>query len=415
MEQISGLVVGTDVTDDISSRVLSMDVSLTTDMASQFTITVADPGLRMLRANYFQIRQVVTYLGTKWEMASVEVRPGRAGEEVVLECRLQAVQKLKRDKGARTFKEGNPTAFAAARAREVGLAFFGEQTPAKNTISRIRNDNTDESTWDVLQRLANDVQFWCFESDGRLFFCSQQFLLGKFAVVRENTNPGFLSTRIDWASNGQVVQDEVTQPTVTQRYPAIPGPAGRPVLRLGSRGDHVRYLQNVLKQRAGQAVTVDGVFGPQTLSAVRSVQAFFSVGESGTVGTQTWAVVDFLASGIEVTGGASRNDYGVLPLGVPNVRRSDDAPEEMSASFRLERDIGKKMRPGMTVYVDGIPGFATNCLVTEVSWPEGTTDPVSVNARSVQIPTSQTARAAAQKRIDLTGGGYGNTGGVGVL
>ena len=212
MRGLSGVVVGTKVTDDISERILSMDVSLTTDMASQITFTVADPGLLMTRANYFQVRQVVTYLGYKWEMAAVEVQQGQAGEEVVLECRPQAIQKLKRDKGMRIFDEGTPTAFAAARAKDVGLGFFGELSPARGIISRIRNANTDESTWDVLQRLAGDVQFWCFESDGRLFFTSQYFLLGKFALVTANTKPGFLSTRIDWTTNGKVVQQPTPPP-----------------------------------------------------------------------------------------------------------------------------------------------------------------------------------------------------------
>ena len=190
-------------------------------------------------------------------MAAVEVQQGQAGEEVVLECRPQAIQKLKRDKGMRIFDEGTPTAFAAARAKDVGLGFFGELSPARGIISRIRNANTDESTWDVLQRLAGDVQFWCFESDGRLFFTSQYFLLGKFALVTANTKPGFLSTRIDWTTNGRVVQ-QPTQPTTVQVNPVIPGPTGRPTLNLGATGAHITYLQTVLKQRAGQNIVVDG-------------------------------------------------------------------------------------------------------------------------------------------------------------
>lgn len=417
MRGLSGVVVGTTVRDDISTRILSMEVSLTTDMASQVTITVADPGLRMMRANYFQVRQLLTYLGQKWEMTAVEVRQGQAGEQVVLECRLQAVQRLKRDKGARTFSEGNPTAFAAARAAEVGLGFFGETTPSKGTISRIRNDRTDESTWDVLVRLAGENQFWVFESDGRLFFTSQQFLLGKFALADTGTNPGFLSTRVNWATNGRVVQQSTTptQPTLVQVQPAIPGPAGRPTLAVGATGEHVRYFQNVARQRAGQNIVVDGIFGPQTLGAVRNIQTFFKVDVTGVVGTQTWAVVDFLASGLQLVGGSSALPFSVIPVDCPNVRKSDDAPEEMSASFRLERPVGRRMRPGMTVFVDGIPGFAANCLVTEVSWSEGGIDPVSVSARTTEIPTLGPERDKLLQKIDLTGGGYPTEAAGGVL
>lgn len=411
MEHISGVVVGTDVTDDISTRILSMDVSLTTDMASQITMTVSDPGLGMLRGNYFQIRQEIDYLGQKWEIASIEVRQGRAGEEVVLECRLRAVQKLKRDKGSKTFSEGSATAFASARAREMGLSFFGEKSASKGRIARVRNDSTDESTWDVLVRLAGDNQYWCFESDGRLFFCSQQFLLGKFAITRTGTNPGFLTTRIDWTTNGKVLQED-SQPTTVQTLPAISGPSGRPTLTSGMHGEpykaHIKYLQTVLKERAGQsAVAVDGSFGNLTLNAVKAVQKFFNVAEGGKVKTQTWAVIDYLASGVSTTGGAPQ-EFTVVPLGVPNLRRSDDAPEEASATFKLEREIGKQFRPGMTVNVDGVPGFAVNMLVTDVSWSEGTTDPVSVSCRTIEVPQSQKEKAAAQKRISFTGGGFAN-------
>lgn len=391
-----------------------MDVSLTADMASQVTFTVADPGLRMLRANYFQVRQQVSYLNQKWEMSAVEVRQGQGGEQVVLECRLQSVQKLKRDKGAKTFSEGSPTAFASARAKEVGLGFFGETTPRKGTISRIRNDRTDESTWDVLVRLAGENQFWVFESDGRLFFTSQQFLLGKFALLATNTNPGFLSTRINWATNGQVVQ-ESTQPTLVQTKPTIPGPVGRPVLSIGATGTHVRYFQTVVKQRAGQNIVVDGIFGPQTLGAVRNVQSFFKIGENGVIGAQTWGIVDFLASGVEAVGGVSASTYSIIPVDVPNVRKSDDAPEEMSATFRVERELGRQLRPGMTVYVDGIPGFGANCLITEVSWAEGSTEPIRVGARTTEVPAYGKERDTALRKIDLTGGGYPTSSATGVF
>lgn len=415
MRTINGIVVGTDVTDDISSRILSMAVSLTTDMASQITMTVADPGLRMMRANYFQIRQQITYLNQKWEIASVEVRQGRAGEEIILECRLQAVQKLKRDKGGRTFKEGTPTAFAAARAREVGLGFFGESTAAKGKILRVRNDTTDESTWDVLVRLAGDNQFWCFESDGRLFFTSQHFLLGKFALMNSDTNPGFLSTRIDWRANGRVVQED-TQPVLYQSEEPIPAPGPlRPFISAGAKGVYVKYLQQVLRLAAGQNVTVNSNFDAATQTAVNNLQAFFGFAEGGTVGAQTWAIIDLLASGLRVVGGVSSTQYTIVPLEVPTVRKSDDAPEAMSFSAKIEREVGRDLRPGMTVFVDGVPGFYANCLVTEVSWNEGTTEPVSVSGRTTETPSSFKERRRALRKIDATGGGFNTVESQGIL
>lgn len=414
MDRIFGVVVvgvpadgvTTPPTDDISEAITSMEVSLTTDMASQVTITVADPGLRMLRANYFQPRQKITYLGQEWEMASVEVRPGNGAEEIHLECRLAGIQKLKRDKGKRTFKEGSATAFAAARAREVGLAFFGETSRARKNISRIRNDQTDESTWDVLTRLAGDNQFWLFEADGRLFFCSQYFLLGKFALLGANTHPGFLATTVNWATNGRVLQAP-TEPTPVQRYDPIPPPDDkRPVLKKNSKGKHVTWLQNVLTQRTDVGrIKVNGVFGESTVAGVKKIQGYNNLDQTGVVGPQTWAVVERLASGVEIVGG-DNPEFSVVPIEVPNVRKSDDAPEEMSASFRVEREVGRRLRPGMTVYVDGIPGFGANLLVTEVSWREGEVTPVSVTCRTPEVPAAPGERRKVAKRVSLTGGGF---------
>lgn len=72
----------------------------------------------------------------------------------------------------------------------------------------------------------------------------------------------------------------------------------KPVLRLGATGDAVRYLQGVMRLKAGQTQigTVDGVFGNKTLSGVLNVQRFFTPDSvDGTVGPKTWSAIDYLA------------------------------------------------------------------------------------------------------------------------
>ena len=397
-------------TADISKIITSMSVSLTSAEVSQVSITVTDPGLQYMNANYFQIRQKVRCLGELFEISVVEVSQGQAGEMVTLDCRLSGVQQLKRDKGSAVFTAGSPTSFCSERTRLVGLDFFGESTASKKSISRIRNDTTDESTWDVMKRLASDNQFMVFETGGRVFFTSQQFLLGKYAISSASSTPGFLTTIIKWRPLYGTIQlaDAASTSTSSNDLKKIKGPTGRPIVKKSSKDTaHVKYIQNVLKQRAGQsALVVDGIFGNQTYNAVVALQRFFKLTVDGWVGPQTWGIIDFLALGRR--GADSDRDYVVEPIECPTVRRSDDTYEEMTAQFRVEREVGRLLRPGMTVSIEGVPGFTANLLINQVSWEEGTPDPVSVSASTPSLPNEYKKRQEMLAKVDLTGGGFSN-------
>ena len=55
----------------------------------------------------------------------------------------------------------------------------------------------------------------------------------------------------------------------------------------GSTGEAVRAVQSQIKSRSGW-LTVDGIFGPDTDSAVRSFQSFCELSVDGIVGPFTW-------------------------------------------------------------------------------------------------------------------------------
>ena len=80
--------------------------------------------------------------------------------------------------------------------------------------------------------------------------------------------------------------------------PPVPPPAPKPVvmptsvLKLGDKGPDVRLLQAKLSgsSLAGvRGITVDGVFGPQTDTAVRNFQHLKGLTVDGIVGPKTWA------------------------------------------------------------------------------------------------------------------------------
>jgi peptidoglycan hydrolase-like protein with peptidoglycan-binding domain len=407
------------ITVDISELITGMSVSLSMNEVSQVTMTVSDPGLRYMDANYFQLRQKIKVAGEYFEIASLEVRQGQAGEEIVMECRLEGVQKLKRDKGKAVYSGGSATSFAAEKARTVGLSFFGENSTAKSSISRVRNDKADESSWDVMKRLAGDNQFLLFETDGRVFFCSQHFLLGKYSLAPSSSSPGFLTTIVKWDTSYTVTANETASTRTTTRYAAkINGPVGRPTLKKGATGDHVKYVQNVIKNRIGPAtLPVDGKFSTTLYNAVIRLQKYYGLTANGIIGQQTWSYVDKLAEGSSTTGNDQGyfDSYVIVPMETPSLRMSDDAYSEVTAQFRVDKEVGKLLRPGMTISVRGVPGFTTNYLINEVSWEEGTPDPVSVSASTPQIPTDKKSRDKALAKIDLTGGGFKNLTADGVI
>lgn len=77
------------------------------------------------------------------------------------------------------------------------------------------------------------------------------------------------------------------------KYPTLV----KPDQKNGARNDYVKYLQGVLKRKAGQStITVDGYFGDQTETAVKNLQKFLGLTVDGWVGSQTWKSIDWLAN-----------------------------------------------------------------------------------------------------------------------
>jgi peptidoglycan hydrolase-like protein with peptidoglycan-binding domain len=76
-------------------------------------------------------------------------------------------------------------------------------------------------------------------------------------------------------------------------WKALPNGFPMPELSMGSKGDAVRSLQEVLTNGAfGLWKTtpkgVDGTFGPNTEASVRAFQSWARIGVDGIVGQQTW-------------------------------------------------------------------------------------------------------------------------------
>jgi peptidoglycan hydrolase-like protein with peptidoglycan-binding domain len=76
--------------------------------------------------------------------------------------------------------------------------------------------------------------------------------------------------------------------TAPRPAPAPSSGGSGPTLRLGARGEPVRALQNRLNALGFKAGGADGVFGNQTLSAVKAFQKARGLTADGVVGPKTW-------------------------------------------------------------------------------------------------------------------------------
>ena len=64
-----------------------------------------------------------------------------------------------------------------------------------------------------------------------------------------------------------------------------------PILRQGSRGNYVRFLQQLLESNLIPVGIIDGIFGGQTANAVRIFQTERGLVVDGIVGANTWAQI----------------------------------------------------------------------------------------------------------------------------
>lgn len=133
-------------------------------------------------------------------------------------------------------------------------------------------------------------------------------------------------------------------------------------------------LWDVLKSLAGEAQFV--LFESDNILYFASEQWLF-----GKYGLPQWFGGSVQFYWPDAPSGV-KNNFPLLEI--PEVYTSDDDP--YAADFRavVARTNGTQLRPGMTVYLDAVPHFRGNYLITEVSYTLDSPDPVSVSGRTPQ-------------------------------
>lgn len=169
---------------EFAHSVTSLRVNYSINGCSQLSIDVADESLRMWNANYFQIGTTVFFKGERFRIASTELSQSEGNYfNIKLELRTEAVQLMKENKQPQSYKASTGFEFARNVASAYKLEpIIEEVTGVKQATIKVKTQNNRESVWDVLQRSASDIQFMCFVADGKLFYASPKWLLGRWGV-----------------------------------------------------------------------------------------------------------------------------------------------------------------------------------------------------------------------------------------
>jgi peptidoglycan hydrolase-like protein with peptidoglycan-binding domain len=129
---------------------------------------------------------------------------------------------------------------------------------------------------------------------------------------------------------------------------------------LTSEGDSehpVRTLQHLLRAH-GQRVTVDGIFGPHTLAAVRAFQQSRGLAVDGDVGPLTWAAII-----VQV----KRGDHGDAVRGVQEEFQFRNLSGDPATGVQIDGIFGRDTDAAVRGFQEAL-GLAVDGIVGPLTW-----------------------------------------------
>lgn len=281
----------------IAEYITNFSVSYKIDGAAEISFTVLDPDFKMLSANYFQIRRLISYKNMPYEIAAVEVGRGDGySPSIEIQARSAAVQLMKRDKQPSAIGGVSAYDYARIAAGRFFLRFYGQSNPTVQSQFQVSSGNEDESVWDVLGRAASSLQYVLFESDGTLFFSSQPFLLGKLGIDTDPSNIFTTSGSITAFGINTLNYIPITWPTPEseKRFICIDMPRVRRSENdpLEGAGSVILDRTNAVNIRPGMTIGLKGIPNFEGLYLVTGVDFQEGVPDPVTVTFQTAVAPD---------------------------------------------------------------------------------------------------------------------------
>ena len=138
-----------------------------------------------------------------------------------------------------------------------------------------------------------------------------------------------------------------------------------PTLQIGSRGDDVRRLQELLKGQGYYSRPVTGAFGANTYAAVVKFQEAHGLPANGVVGTATWEALGLPSS---APGSASvESDWTLMIYMAGNNNLSSAAGSDIEeirrvtslGKLRIVAFVKRRERAGTAQHMELTPGGLT--------------------------------------------------------
>ena len=113
------------------------------------------------------------------------------------------------------------------------------------------------------------------------------YIGGGMCIEAKGTQHGVVPSPLAVWDEWGTLKDVDYTGTIEETFGIVP----LDTLQKGSKGELVKYLQRALDEAGYDVGNIDGIFGSETLSAVRAFQSDHNLTPDGKVGKLTWAAV----------------------------------------------------------------------------------------------------------------------------
>lgn len=307
----------------VASNILTISVNYSIDMANQLTVTIIDPGFEMAINNYFQIGVDIVYETTQLRMEKVT-----GNKDIAVTARMRHIYEMV----------------------EVSVAQAGSASPIwtiqamPKAIQQMKRDKT--------KKIGGSGYMYAYN-------VAKHFGL-KF--VGENSSKIKSPTKNAGANQADSVWTRLTSMASESQYVCFVADGtlyfATEKWLMYKWGTH-KQEGNAKKDKNGKVI----INKKTKLPEVEPAKYWIPMNYTNT---------DTYSKTFQV-------------LSMPSLRKSENDPRHGEGTISVARDNGVQLRPGMTIKITNIPGFKGAFIITEVSFNEQTTEPVSVTFRTPEI------------------------------